>query len=103
MIEKLAQFTDIKCCLIVGGLSTKVMALSYWFFLLHCYSLLQSCFPCHFFCAEFTLCGWIDLIMVLGGVWFGEKYLFFNGKMKSVFNFHLFGLMKLLRCWGENL
>ncbi|CAO2833814.1 unnamed protein product [Amaranthus hypochondriacus] len=24
MIEKLAQFTDIKCCLIVGGLSTKV-------------------------------------------------------------------------------
>lgn len=24
MIEKLAQFTDIRCCLIVGGLSTKV-------------------------------------------------------------------------------
>lgn len=27
MIEKLAQFTDIKCCLIVGGLSTKVWLL----------------------------------------------------------------------------
>jgi hypothetical protein len=25
MIEKLAQFTDIRCCLIVGGLSTKVL------------------------------------------------------------------------------
>ncbi|KAL2604717.1 hypothetical protein AAZV13_09G084100 [Glycine max] len=24
MIEKLAQFTDIRCCLVVGGLSTKV-------------------------------------------------------------------------------
>lgn len=27
MIEKLAQFTDIRCCLIVGGLSTKVRLL----------------------------------------------------------------------------
>jgi len=24
MTEKLAQFTDIRCCLVVGGLSTKV-------------------------------------------------------------------------------
>ena len=24
MIEKLAQFTDIRCCLIIGGLSDKV-------------------------------------------------------------------------------
>lgn len=24
MVEKLAQFTDIRCCLVVGGLSTKV-------------------------------------------------------------------------------
>ncbi|CAN1268595.1 DEAD-box ATP-dependent RNA helicase 28 [Linum perenne] len=28
MIEKLAQFTDIRCCLIVGGLSTKVQEAS---------------------------------------------------------------------------
>jgi hypothetical protein len=28
MIEKLAQFTDIRCCLIVGGLSTKVFLLA---------------------------------------------------------------------------
>lgn len=27
MIEKLAQFTDIRCCLVVGGLSTKVWSL----------------------------------------------------------------------------
>ena len=25
MIEKLAQFTDIRCCLVVGGLSSKVI------------------------------------------------------------------------------
>ncbi|URE26332.1 hypothetical protein MUK42_36070 [Musa troglodytarum] len=28
MIEKLAQFTDIRCCLVVGGLSTKVKKLA---------------------------------------------------------------------------
>lgn len=27
MIEKLAQFTDIRCCLVVGGLSMKVYTL----------------------------------------------------------------------------
>ena len=27
MIEKLAQFTDVRCCLVVGGLSTKVWSL----------------------------------------------------------------------------
>ena len=34
MIEKLAQFTDIRCCLVVGGLSTKVwswISLMVWF------------------------------------------------------------------------
>jgi ATP-dependent RNA helicase DDX27 len=28
MIEKIAQFTDIRCCLVVGGLSTKVFIFS---------------------------------------------------------------------------
>lgn len=27
MIQKIAQFTDIRCCLVVGGLSTKVCIL----------------------------------------------------------------------------
>lgn len=32
MTEKLAQFTDIRSCLIVGGLSPKVLISFYWFF-----------------------------------------------------------------------
>lgn len=41
MIEKLAQFTDIRCCLIVGGLSTKVD-----FFCPYCLCFEVFGFPC---------------------------------------------------------
>lgn len=41
MIEKLAQFTDIRSCLIVGGLSTKVSLL---FEFHNAYSILPSIF-----------------------------------------------------------
>lgn len=44
MIQKLAQFTDIRCCLVVGGLSTKVCSQEFHYLFL-AYSLcIMQCY-----------------------------------------------------------